>query len=82
MQDVHQLRSHDIEHSSSVDLLLTEEHFEPTDPKESEMSFPVASPTEEITIEEIELEIENEVKDEVDPDPVASILQELAGARW
>ena len=58
-KDVIQLRSHDIEHSNSVDLLETEEHFEPTDPKESEMSFPVAAPTEEITIEENKLEIEN-----------------------
>ena len=38
---------------------------------------PVAVPAEEITIEENKLEVENEVKDEVDPDPVASILQEF-----
>ena len=77
-QDVDQLRSHDLEHSSSaVDLFESDEHVELTDPSTSEMSIHVAAPTEEITIEENKVEVENEVKYEVDPNPVASILQEF-----
>ena len=76
-QDVDQLRNHDLEHFGSVDLFESEEHSELTDPGTCESSFPVAAPTEEITVEENKLEDKNEVKDEVDPDPVASILQEF-----
>ena len=70
-QNVDQLRSHELEHTSSADLF--EEGLEPADPSTSETSISVAAPTEEITIEEIKLEVE----DDIDSDPIASILQEL-----
>ena len=66
-QNVDQLKSHELEHSSSADLF--EDGLEPTDPSTSETSISVAAPTEEITIEEIKLEVEHEVEDDIDSDP-------------
>ena len=75
-QDVDQLRSHDQEHSSSVNLFESEpeDHLDPTDPSTSETSITVAAATEEVTIEEHKLEPLDEPNK---TDPVTGILQEF-----
>ena len=69
-QNVDQLRSHDLEHSSSVNFFDCEDHLDPTDPSTSETSIAAIATTEEITIEEHKLEPPDEPNE---TDPVASI---------
>ena len=48
---------------------LFEEGLQPADPSTSGTSISVAAPTEEITIDEIKLEVEHKVEDDIDSDP-------------